>query len=121
MPNVAVGACTDVGRHRALNEDAFLRGERIWVVADGMGGHAAGDVASRMAVESLRQLDVGDELTPAAIAGGVARANAALVGYGLQHPEARGMGTTVTGLAEVRVGGVAHWAVFNVGDSRVYR
>ncbi|MFT3861073.1 PP2C family protein-serine/threonine phosphatase [Micropruina sp.] len=121
MPQVVVGARTDVGRHRSLNEDALLVGERVWVVADGMGGHAAGDVASSLAVQSLRELDAGDDLAPATITEAVDRANAALVEHGRQHPEARGMGTTVTGLAEVRVGGEWHWAVFNVGDSRVYR
>lgn len=121
MPNVAVGVRTDVGRVRSLNEDAFLNGTRVWVVADGMGGHAAGDVASRLAVESLRELDKTDQLKPAGVNAAVARANAAVVAHGSQHPEARGMGTTVTGLAEVIVGGVPHWAVFNVGDSRVYR
>lgn len=121
MPDVAVGACTDVGHVRTLNEDAFLNGERVWVVADGMGGHAAGDVASRLAIESLRELDGTGELKPARVNAAVARANAAVVAHGSQHPEARGMGTTVTGLAEVIVGGVPHWAVFNVGDSRVYR
>lgn len=121
MPHVAVGASTDVGRVRALNEDAFLNGDHVWVVADGMGGHAAGDVASRLAVESLRELDAVEDLRPALVNAAVARANAAVVRHGMVHAEARGLGTTVTGLAEVMVGGVAHWAVFNVGDSRVYR
>lgn len=121
MPEVTVGAATDVGRVRTLNEDAFLAGERVWVVADGMGGHAAGDVASRLAVESLRELDGPEELRPALINIAVARANAAVVLHGVRHRRARGLGTTVTGLAEVIVGGVPHWAVFNVGDSRVYR
>ncbi|MBK8446100.1 MAG: serine/threonine-protein phosphatase [Micropruina sp.] len=121
MPNVVVGARTDVGRHRSLNEDALLLGERVWVVADGMGGHAAGDVASRLAVQSLRELDEPSELTPAQVTAAVLRANAALESYAGEHPEALGMGTTVTGLAEVSIGGEPHWAVFNVGDSRVYR
>lgn len=121
MPSVVVGVRTDVGRVRSLNEDAVLVGDRLWVVADGMGGHAAGDVASRLAVESLRELDDGDALKPAQVAAAIDRANAAVVGYGAAHPEARGMGTTVTGLVEVLVGGVRQWAVFNVGDSRVYR
>lgn len=121
MPNVVVGARTDVGRHRSLNEDALLIGTRVWVVADGMGGHAAGDVASSLAVQSLRELDEPGELGPASVVAQVQRANAALVGYADEHPEALGMGTTVTGLAEVSVDGEPHWAVFNVGDSRVYR
>jgi len=121
MPNVVVGARTDVGRQRAFNEDALLVGERIFAVADGMGGHAAGDVASRLAVTSLRELDGGDDLSPAAVNAALARANAAVVEHGTENPETRGMGTTITGLVEVCVARVAHWAVFNVGDSRVYR
>ena len=121
MPNVRVGASTAVGHHRSLNEDSYLSGDRVWVVADGMGGHAAGDVASRLAVESLRELDAADDLKPAQVSAAVGRANAAIVEYGVEHPQAWGMGTTVTGLVEVSVGGVRHWAVFNVGDSRVYR
>ena len=121
MPHVVVGARTDVGHHRSLNEDALLVGERVWVVADGMGGHAAGDVASSLAVQSLRALEGAEPLTPADVPVAVERTNDALVEYGGEHPEARGMGTTVTGVAEVSIGGVAHWLVFNVGDSRTYR
>jgi len=121
MPNVVVGVRTDVGHQRSLNEDAYLYGQRVWVVADGMGGHAAGDVASRLAVQSLRELDDGSALDPAQVSAAVARANAAVIDHGLDHPESLGMGTTVTGLVEVLVDGVPHWAVFNVGDSRVYR
>jgi len=121
MPNVIVGVRTDVGHQRTLNEDAYLYGQRVWVVADGMGGHAAGDVASTLAVQSLRELDDGSELDPAQVGAAVARANEAVIGHGLDHPDSLGMGTTVTGLVEVLVGGVPQWAVFNVGDSRVYR
>ncbi|MFT4215623.1 MAG: protein phosphatase 2C domain-containing protein [Micropruina sp.] len=121
MPQVAVGVSTDVGRARSLNEDAYLNGRQVWVVADGMGGHAAGDVASRLVIDSLRELDDIDDLRPATVNAAMARANAAVIRYGMTYPEARGLGTTVTGLAEVTIGGVAHWAVFNVGDSRVYR
>ncbi len=121
MPNVVVGARTDVGHQRTLNEDALLVGERVWAVADGMGGHAAGDVASRLVVTSLRELDGRDELSPGAVNAAVLRANAAVVEHGADNPETRGLGTTVTGLVEVSIAGVPHWAVFNVGDSRVYR
>lgn len=121
MPHVVVGARTDVGHLRSLNEDALLVGERVWAVADGMGGHAAGDVASRLVVSSLRELDGPDDLPLAAVNAAVARANAAVVEHGAENPETRGMGSTITGLVEVSVAGVRHWAVFNVGDSRVYR
>lgn len=121
MAHVVAGAATDVGRVRVVNEDSFLSGARVWVVADGMGGHAAGDVASRLAVESLAELDGAGDLLPARVNAAVARANASVVRYGMEHLEARGLGTTVAGLVEVVIGGVPHWAVFNVGDSRVYR
>ena len=121
MPNVRVSARTDVGHHRSHNEDAWLVGQRVWVVADGMGGHAAGDVASRLAITSLADLDGPLELAPSAVNAAVATANTAILNHGAENPDTRGLGTTVTGLVEVTVAGLAHWAVFNVGDSRVYR
>lgn len=121
MPNVVVGSRTDVGRQRQLNEDAVLVGDRVWAVADGMGGHAAGDVASSLAIAALRELDQADELTPEGVQAAVSEANRAVTGHGAEHPDALGLGTTVTGLAEVQLDGEPHWAVFNVGDSRVYR
>ena len=54
MPHVVVGARTDVGHHRSLNEDALLVGERVWVVADGMGGHTGGSQAAQIAVDTAR-------------------------------------------------------------------
>jgi protein phosphatase len=117
---VTVGACTDVGAVRSLNEDRYYVGTFIWLVADGMGGHAAGEVASEIVVSLLRNLDY-DHLEQSAITDAVMDTNAAVLTYGREHPEARGLGSTVTGLARVDIGGAEHWAVFNVGDSRVYR
>lgn len=121
MHDVVVGARTDVGHVRPLNEDALLLGEQVWAVADGMGGHAAGNVASRLAVEALKVLDEATDLTPGDVVEAVLAANLAVLGHGADHPDARGLGTTLTGLAKVVVDGVPRWAVFNVGDSRVYR
>jgi len=117
---VSVGACTDVGAVRSLNEDRYYVGTYIWVVADGMGGHAAGEVASEIVVGQLRELDY-DHLERQAVLDSLLAANTAVLDYGYQHPEARGLGSTVTGLARIDIGGAEHWAVFNVGDSRVYR
>jgi len=117
---VAVGACTDVGAVRSHNEDRHFVGTFIWLVADGMGGHAAGEVASEIVVASLSQLDYA-HLEQGAIPDAVAATNAAVLAYGREHPQARGLGSTITGLARVDIGGAEHWAVFNVGDSRVYR
>ncbi len=117
---VATGACTDVGAVRSLNEDRSYVGTHLWAVADGMGGHAAGEVASDIVVSQLRELDR-DHLEQSSIVEVLMQANQTVLDYGQRHPEAAGLGSTVTGLARVDIGGAEHWAVFNVGDSRVYR
>lgn len=121
MTVVTTGARTDVGCRRPLNEDSILVGRQIWAVADGMGGHAAGDVASCIVVDTLAELDLVEALKPADVTAGVARANERVLRFGAANPDSAGMGSTVTGLARVFVWGTEHWAIFNVGDSRVYR
>lgn len=121
MLPIAIGARTDVGRVRGHNEDALLAGRQIWAVADGMGGHAAGDVASAIVVAYLARLDERPVVRRHDLTETIAAANAAILRHGEAHPETRGLGSTVTGLARVEVGGAEHWAIFNVGDSRVYR
>ena len=121
MLTVASGHRSDVGRMRHHNEDSVLVGARLWAVADGMGGHAAGDVASAMVIEGLRPLASSPDLTPDRLVEAVQSVSDRVHAHGQEHPGARGLGSTVTGLALVPVGGVDHWAVFNVGDSRVYR
>ncbi len=118
--DVSVGAFTDVGRVRACNEDCIYTGASIWAVADGMGGHSAGDVASHLVVSHLAEADR-ENLTQGDIQEALQRANQALLHYGRETPAAAGLGSTVTGVAHVRIGAASHWAVFNVGDSRVYR
>lgn len=120
MPFVRVGARTDTGLVRTANEDSILVGRYLWAVADGMGGHAAGDVASQIVVEALAELDR-PELSTDDLVRGLQVANRRVVTHGAEHPDAAGLGTTVSGLAEVNLGGAHHWAIFNVGDSRVYR
>lgn len=120
VPFTHVSARSDVGRIRKLNEDALLVGEYLWAVADGMGGHAAGDVASALVVSVLRGLD-GPGLSVEDIVEAVATANEQILEHAASHPESFGLGTTLAGVAEVSVGGACHWAIFNVGDSRVYR
>ena len=55
MTTLRAGGATDVGRVRAINEDRYLADDRLFAVADGVGGHRAGEVASQTAVETLRQ------------------------------------------------------------------
>lgn len=116
-----VGVRSDVGCLRAHNEDSYLVGRQIWAVADGMGGQAAGEVASGIVVEQLRRADEGGVLSQRALVDLVAEINAAILEHARKNPSTRGLGSTVAGIASIEVGGVRHWGVFNVGDSRVYR
>lgn len=122
MVMFAVGSATHVGRVRRVNEDSVVVGPHLVAVADGMGGHAAGDVASSVAVSYLQPLADGDgAVRPDQILGALDEANRDIVEAAAEDPARSGMGTTVTGLAVAVVGGLEHWLVFNVGDSRVYR
>jgi protein phosphatase len=118
---VHVAAATHAGRVRAVNEDAYLTLPDLILVADGMGGHAAGDVASSLAVEAFEPLRGRSRLRADDVLEAVRRANSAIVSETEAHPNRSGMGTTVTGLAVVDEAGSPHWLVFNIGDSRVYR
>jgi serine/threonine protein phosphatase PrpC len=115
------GAATDRGRVRDVNEDAMLADPPLFLVADGMGGHAAGDVASRLAIDYFVDLVGCSSLTVEDTVAAVTGANAAIVGLAEHDPTQTGMGTTMAGLAVVAAGGLEHWLVFNIGDSRVYR
>ncbi len=121
MASVRWGAASDVGRVREINEDSYLAQAPLFVVADGMGGHAAGEVASATAVAEFAALAARGSLRPEDVIGAVDAANRAIVAGGEANLGQAGMGTTVTGLAVVEVEGQPHWALFNVGDSRVYR
>ena len=116
-----MGAASHVGKVRAVNEDSYLAVGRVGVVADGMGGHAAGDVASAVTIDVFRRLAEADEITAESVRVAVTAANDAVLAQAAQAPELSGMGTTLTGIALVDYAGSPHWMVFNVGDSRVYR
>ena len=115
------GAITDRGVVREVNEDALLADPPLFIVADGMGGHAAGDVASWLAVDAFVELVERGNVGANDAIDAISAANAAILDASIDHPERAGMGTTISGLAGVHAGGVDHWLVFNVGDSRVYR
>jgi protein phosphatase len=117
----SIGVASHVGRVRTHNEDAARAEGAVFVVADGMGGHAAGEVASRLATEALVELAGRGSLEVSDVVAQVGEANRRILESAARHPEQYGMGTTITGVAVVQVGGLPHWAVFNVGDSRVYR
>jgi protein phosphatase len=106
------------GNVRSLNEDSYFIGNRCWAVADGMGGQAAGDVASSIIVNRLRAWDasIAEDINEL-----VERLNAEILGYGATHPFAAGLGSTLSGVLAMNLGGVDHLSLFNVGDSRIYR
>lgn len=115
-----VYAITDVGKVRPINEDSYYmprEGERFCAVADGMGGHNAGEVASAMAVESFsRHMRQVDTITGDAMIWAVEKANDAVYRAAWGNEDMSGMGTTFSALAEQgRTVYLAH-----VGDSRIY-
>ena len=112
---------THVGLRRKINEDSVLvRTERgLWAVADGMGGHDAGEVASGMVTEALRQLPIVyglDAMVDSAVAA-ILDVNRELLELGRSNGGSRTIGTTIVGL------GIAdgHFRCFWAGDSRAYR
>jgi len=115
------GAATAIGRVRRVNEDSYLALPSLYVVADGMGGHGSGDVASALAIDALAACARVLPVTAEAVLAALDDANQAIVGATVRRGEVDGMGTTVTGLALIETSGGSHLMVFNVGDSRVYR
>lgn len=115
--NVAVGSATDTGRVRQANEDSYLTEPPLFAVADGMGGHVAGDVASSTAVETIKTMA---QETPPSDDGSLSlylkKANAEIHNRAKADPQLSGMGTTCTLL--YLDGTTAH--VAHVGDSRAY-
>ena len=118
---ISYGARTDVGAHRELNEDAVLATPQLFVVADGMGGHAAGEVAAAIAVRQLEDLARQESLTAGDITRALLDANRSILAEEATDDSKSGMGTTVTGMCLGSLAGTPHWFVFNVGDSRVYK
>lgn len=122
---LSVAAGTDVGRIRAGNEDSLYADadqERgLFIVADGMGGHAAGEVASEMAVQIVaRDLtgvrDLGKTESGARMAEALKAANRAIYERTIQEADKQGMGTT----ASCIMIGQGRYIIGHIGDSRVY-
>ena len=114
---------TDIGRRRSVNEDAYLCDDELglWVVADGMGGHAAGDKASAAVVGRLASLRADADhgyLDVDRLEGALTAAADDIDVFAAHIPI--GAGTTVTGAVLALKDGEPHFGVFNIGDSRVY-
>src|SRR5918998_1713770 len=110
---------SDTGRARRANEDSYYARSPVFVVADGMGGAQAGEVASRIAVEAFeREIDGGGGASPEQLlADRVREANARIHEMSQAEQDRAGMGTTITA-AHV---GEHEIAIAHVGDSRAYR
>lgn len=108
-----------VGQVRKVNQDASLIDMGVFAVADGMGGHAAGDIAAALAVEELGK--VIRMAGPDDLVGAVKDANTAITRRAASDIELQGMGTTVVAMASFTVGDAQQIALVNVGDSRGYR
>ena len=114
-------ACaTHVGNVRKVNEDSALAQPPVFLVADGMGGHEAGDVASSMVVDRFNTLTTGTSTTSEEVVQLVHTANADVFACGSSPSAERSMGTTVVGLAIIDDTNGTSWMLFNVGDSRAY-
>lgn len=119
MGLIASGS-TDIGRKRKSNQDSYFLSleKKLFVVADGMGGHNGGDIASQMAVKTLPEYVIkNSDMDPALLlSGSIKESNRAIKHFGETHPELVGMGTTIVSFyfrgQNIYIG--------NVGDSRAY-
>ena len=128
MAELRIGSATDKGRVRPENEDNLLVTGTAFVVADGMGGHEAGEVASQIAVDGIRQrlaeiAASGDSAEPVAIlptasefVSTIASANTDIFRAAVANPSHRGMGTTITAIAVI-ADPLAGRGAPNVGDA----
>lgn len=113
-------AASDIGKHRSSNQDSGYAGYQLFFVADGMGGHAGGDIASAISSQRVALTDSRYESIEEAIESfknGVLEANGMLSATVQEHPELEGMGTTFSGL-------LLHGTQLvsaHIGDSRIYR
>jgi len=122
MIRATSGVTTHVGQVRDGNEDNFVAIEGLYFVADGMGGHSAGEVASEIAARILQEIYTDPKVrvsSPGLLADAISTANTAIFMEAMHDSSKTGMGTTLTGLA-VTNGPDNQIVVANVGDSRTY-
>jgi protein phosphatase len=116
---VATGSATHTGLRRALNEDSYLADAPVFVVADGMGGHEAGERASATVIEEFSKYLGRASLELAEVRVALERAR-----NGVEHLSTTGngrAGTTLSGVVVASVDGIGYWLAINIGDSRTYR
>ncbi|CAH0123093.1 MULTISPECIES: protein phosphatase 2C domain-containing protein [unclassified Microbacterium] len=116
---VTAGCSTHAGLRRTLNEDALLASAPVFVVADGMGGHEAGERASAAVVAEFSRYIGRQSLELDDVLDALARSREAVDALSVS---AMGRaGTTLSGLVLAEVDGMGYWLSFNIGDSRTYR
>lgn len=111
-----IGSKTDRGMVRELNEDALGYHHQLFVVADGMGGHEAGEIASAIAVEVVLKMEKSIEPSLANLEMAILKANEAILSQTNERSELQGMGTTIVALWVFEERGL----IAHVGDSRIY-
>ena len=112
------GAASHQGRRRSLNEDGYLATGRVFFVADGMGGHEAGEVASAEALSALSGLADVDQVEPALVEAYLEVAQQRI--RAIETDSGNAPGTTLTGVLVDEREDVPYWLFVNVGDSRTY-
>ena len=114
------GFGTDRGLRREMNEDSFIAADPVFAVADGMGGHEAGEIASGICVRTLAripQLASGGRDATA----GIVQEHLLMADESIREATGARAGTTLSGVVVVEQTGVPYWLVLNIGDSRTYR
>ena len=117
---LSCGYGTDRGLRREMNEDSFIASDPVFAVADGMGGHEAGEIASGICVRTLAgipQLASGERNATA----GVVQEYLLMADEGIREATGSRAGTTLSGVVVVEQMGAPYWLVLNIGDSRTYR
>ncbi|NNG20680.1 serine/threonine-protein phosphatase [Naumannella sp. ID2617S] len=112
-------AVTHRGTVKQVNEDSILADSPVFVVADGISGSNRGDIASQMVTRAFAELLERQDLAPDLVADTLQRAHAEVMEA--QRRDHHDSATTACGAVGMRMGEVAYWIIFNIGDSRVYR
>jgi protein phosphatase len=116
---VEFGSATDAGLRRRINEDSYLAVAPLFLVADGMGGHHAGEVASATVIDEFAGFAGRDSLGIDDVRSALSRARDRVEALPAGH--GAGAGTTLTGVVVADVDGEGYWLAINLGDSRTYR
>ncbi|MDL9978202.1 PP2C family protein-serine/threonine phosphatase [Microbacterium sp. ASV49] len=116
---VVAGAATDIGLRRKVNEDSHLSAAPVFIVADGMGGHQAGEIASAIVIEEFTTLVGRASVTIDDVQSALGRARVRVDELS-ESSGSEGAGTTLAGVVVAEIEGEGYWLAVNLGDSRTY-